>query len=247
LTTVKIMVINPNTTGAMTEKIAKAAKAVANSTTEITAVNPDKGPVSIEGYYDEAYCVPGLLELVCKGEKEGYNGYIIACFDDTGLDAARAVARGPVLGICEAAMYTAAMLGTSFSVVTTLPRSIPIIEHLALKYGMERFCRKVRAAEIPVLALETPNSDAAYKVRDEVKCAIAQDRAECILLGCAGMTDLAKWLSSETGVPVIDGVAAAVKLGEALVGLGVTTSKVGAYGFPIPKTYMGDFSRFQPE
>ncbi len=144
------MVINPNTTGAMTEKIAKAAKAVANSTTEITAVNPDKGPVSIEGYYDEAYCVPGLLELVCKGEKESYNGYIIACFDDTGLDAARAVARAPVLGICEAAMYTAAMLGTSFSVVTTLPRSIPIIEHLAVKYGMERFCRKVRAAEIPV-------------------------------------------------------------------------------------------------
>jgi allantoin racemase len=89
------MVINPNTTGAMTEKIAKAAKAVANSTTEITAVNPDKGPVSIEGYYDEAYCVPGLLELVCKGEKEGYNGYIIACFDDTGLDAARAVAVDP--------------------------------------------------------------------------------------------------------------------------------------------------------
>jgi allantoin racemase len=80
-----------------------------------------------------------------------------------------------------------------------------------------------------------------------VKNAIAQDRAECILLGCAGMTDLAQWLSSETGVPVIDGVAAAVKLVEALVGLGVTTSKVGSYSFPLPKPYIGDFAQFQPQ
>ncbi len=243
----KIMVINPNTTGSMTQKIGTAAKAVANSTTEITAVNPDKGPVSIEGYYDGAYAVPGMLELVRKGEAEGYNGFVIACFDDTGLDAARVVARSPVIGICEAAMYTAAMLGTSFSVVTTLPRSISIIEHLAVKYGMERFCRNVRSAEIPVLALEMLDSEATHKVRDEVKRAIADDRAECILLGCAGMADLAKWLSSETGVPVIDGVAAAVKLVEALVGLGVSTSKVGAYAFPLPKPYMGDFAPFQPK
>lgn len=241
------MVINPNTTGSMTEKIGVSARAVANPTTEVTVLNPDKGPASIEGHYDGAYAVPGMLELVRQGEAEGYNGYVIACFDDTGLDAAREVALCPVLGICEAAMYTAAMLGTSFSVVTTLPRSIPLIEHLAVRYGMERFCRKVRSAEIPVLALEAPDSDAAYQVRDEVKRAIAQDRAECILLGCAGMSDLAKWLSSETGVPVIDGVAAAVKLIEALVGLGVTTSKAGAYAFPLPKPYSGDFARFQPE
>jgi allantoin racemase len=241
------MVINPNTTGSMTEKIGVSARAVANPTTEITVLNPDKGPVSIEGHYDGAYAVPGMLELVRQGEAEGYHGYVIACFDDTGLDAAREVALSPVLGICEAAMYTAAMLGTSFSVVTTLPRSIAIIEHLAVRYGMERFCRKVRSSEIPVLALESPDSDAAYQVRDEVKRAIAQDRAECILLGCAGMSDLAKWLSSETGVPVIDGVAAAVKLIEALVGLGVTTSKAGAYGFPLPKPYSGDFARFQPK
>jgi allantoin racemase len=241
------MVINPNTTGSLTKKIEVSARAVAHPTTEIIALNPDKGPASIEGHYDGAYAVPGMLELVRKGETEGYNGYVIACFDDTGLDAAREVARSPVIGICEAAMYTAALLGTSFSVVTTLPRSIPIIEHLAVKYGMERFCRQVRSAEIPVLALETPGSDAAYKVKDEVKKAIAQDRAECILLGCAGMSDLAKWLSSETGVPVIDGVAAAVKLVEALVGLGISTSKIGGYGFPLPKTYRGDFACFQLE
>lgn len=243
----RIMVINPNTTGSMTEKIGISARAVANPTTEITALNPDKGPVSIEGHYDGAYAVPGILELVRQGEAQGYNGYVIACFDDTGLDAAREVARGPVVGICEAAMYTAAMLGTSFSVVTTLPRSVAIIEHLAMRYGMERFCRKVRAAEIPVLALEMPESDAACQVRDEVKKAIAEDHAECILLGCGGMTDLAQWLTSETGVPVIDGVAAAVKLVEALVGLGLTTSKAGAYNFPHPKTYTGDFARFQPK
>lgn len=231
----------------MTEKIGLSAKAVASPQTEITALNPDSGPASIEGHYDEAYCVPGLLETIRKGKSMGYDGYVIACFDDPGLDAARELVREPVLGICEAAMYAAAMVSTSFSVVTTLPRSIAIIEHLAHKYGMERFCRRVRAAAIPVLALEDPQSKATEQILAEIQCAIAQDRAESIVLGCAGMSDLAQWLSCETGVPVIDGVGAAVKMVEALIGLGLKTSKVGAYGFPLPKAYRGDFAPYQPE
>jgi allantoin racemase len=120
-------------------------------------------------------------------------------------------------------------------VVTTLPRAIPIIEELALRYGMEHHCRRVRAADIPVLALEEPGGNARARVRAEIERAIAEDGAEAILLGCAGMTDLTAELSRETGVPVIDGVVAAVKMAEALVGAGLATSKVGAYASPRPK------------
>jgi allantoin racemase len=228
----RILVINPNSTATMTQKIGECATKFAARDTVIQAVNPTDAPASIEGYFDEAMCLAGLLGEVRKGESAGYDGYVIACFDDTGLNACREIAKGPVLGICEAGMHAASMLASRFSVVTTLPRSIPIIEDLALNYGMERKCRKVRAADIPVLALEEEGSDAAMKVLAEVRRAVKEDGSEAILLGCAGMADLTQWLSKESGVPVIDGVVCAVKMVEALVGAGLKTSKVGAYAIP---------------
>ena len=123
------------------------------------------GPVSIEGYYDEAFAVPGLVAEVRKGEAQGYAGYVVACFDDTGVDAARCVARGPVLGIAEAAMHVATMIAGSFTIVSTLGRSGPALEHLVHKYGFDRRCRNVRTAEVPVLALEEPGSGAVDRLR----------------------------------------------------------------------------------
>ena len=232
---IRILVVNPNTTASMTDKIRASAEMVRAGGTKIVAVNPAEGPASIEGHYDEAMCLPGLLAEIRAGEEAGYDGYVVACFDDPGLGACREIARGPVIGICEAAMHTASLIATSFSVVTTLPRSVPIVEHLAHRYGMERHLRRVRAADIPVLALEEDGGSARNRVRDEVVMAVEQDRCEAVILGCAGMADLTAWLTEETGVPVIDGVVAAVKLVEALVGAGYGTSKVGAYAAPRPK------------
>ena len=86
----RILVVNPNTTARMTETIARAARGAAASGTEIVAVTSSMGPASIEGYYDEALAVPGLLVEIAEGERAGADAAIIACFDDTGLDAARA-------------------------------------------------------------------------------------------------------------------------------------------------------------
>lgn len=242
----RINIVNPNTTLSMTEKIAAAARAVAAEGTEIRAVSPAMGPVSIEGYYDEAFCVPGLLEEIGNAEALGFDGHVIACFDDPGLDAARQLARGPVVGIAEAAMHVATLVAGSFTIVTTLARAVPTMEHLARKYGFAHHCRKVRAAEFPVLALEEPGSGARELLRAEIARAVAEDRCEAILLGCAGMADLNAALEAEFRLPVIDGVAAATKLVEALVGLGLQTSKIGAYAPALAKPYTGLFARFAP-
>lgn len=242
----KLLAINPNTTWSMTDKIGATARAVAAPGTEIVALSPADGPVSIEGHYDEAYCVPGLLQETIKGVADGADAVIVACFDDPGLDACREAVDVPVIGICEAAMRMASLVSHSFSVVTTLNRAVPVIEALALKYGMERHCRRVRAAEVPVLALEDPESDATDKVRAEVLAAMKEDHAEAVILGCAGMTDLTEALTRETGAPVLDGVAAAVKLAEAAVGLGLKTSKVGGYASPRVKDYTGAFAPYAP-
>ena len=235
----EILVVNPNTTASMTDKIRAAAEAVASRGTRITAVNPEIGPESIEGYYDEALAVPGLLAEIGKGEARGVAGHVIACFDDTGLDAARALARAPVVGIGEAAFHLASLVAGRFSVITTLHRSVPAIEQNLVKYGLASRCARVRAAEIPVLALEDKDSDARARIEAEIDAAKRHDRAEAIVLGCAGMADLAAELSVRHGLPVVDGVAAAVMLVESLARLGLRTSKQGGYAEPLAKAIPG--------
>lgn len=241
----QLLIVNPNTTQSMTATIADAACRVANPQTVIQAVTSSMGPVSIEGYYDEAFAVPGLLVEIAKGEKAGAQAAIIACFDDTGLDAARALAHIPVIGICEAAMAVTSFIARRFTVVTTMERSRLPVEELVHRYGMGGRCR-VRAADIPVLSLEDPGSNARDRLRSEITAALREDRAEAIVLGCAGMADLAADLSREFGVPVVDGVSAAVKQTEALVALGLTTAKRGAYAAPVQKPYRGALEAFAP-
>ncbi len=165
----KILIVNPNTTASMTETIGAAARAVAAPGTEISAVTSSMGPVSIEGYYDEAFAVPGLIQAFMNAPDA--DAGIIACFDDTGLDAARSVARYPVVGICEAALVTAGQLAKRIAVVTTLPRSIVPLEELVRRYGFaERAV--VTACNVAVLDLEKPGSGAAEKLEAEIARAL---------------------------------------------------------------------------
>src|SRR6202161_3715569 len=97
----RIQVINPNTTRSMTLKIGAAAKAAASPGVEVTTVNPDYGPASIEGYFDEAFSIPGVIEEI--GKARDADAFVIACFDDTGLESARRATPSPVIGIGEGA------------------------------------------------------------------------------------------------------------------------------------------------
>jgi allantoin racemase len=235
----EILVVNPNTTASMTAAIGRAAERVAAPGTRITAVNPGTGPESIEGFYDEALAVPGLLAEIARGEARRVGGHVLACFDDTGLDAARALARAPVVGIGEAAFHMASLIAGRFAVVTTLSRSIPAIEQNLVKYGLAARCARVRATEVPVLALERRETDACKRIDAEIEAAKRADRAEAIVLGCAGMVDLAAELTARHALPVVDGVTAAVLMIEALARLSLTTSKLGGYAFPLPKRVAG--------
>lgn len=242
----KICVINPNTTASMTETIADAASHARAETTEVMAVTSSMGPVSIEGYYDEALAVPGLLVEIAKAERDKADAAIIACFDDTGLDASRAMASIPVIGICQASLSLASFIAQRYTIITTMERSRIPIEHLVTRYGHAGRCN-VRAADIPVLSLEDPNSNARDRLRGELATALREDRAEAIILGCAGMADLSASLQAEFGLPVIDGVSAAIKHAEALVTLSLSTSKQGAYAAPVEKKYCGILAPFAPE
>jgi allantoin racemase len=240
----RIKVINPNTTVSMTETIAAAARSVAASGTEIIAATSRSGAVSIEGHYDEAMSIVGLVDEI-HAEPHA-DAYIIACFGDPGLLAAREITASPVLGIAEAAMHAASFVATGFSIVTTLERTRIIAEHLVRNYGMGHHCRRVRATDIPVLELDKPGSNARKLILAECERAISEDKSGAIVLGCAGMADLTHYLEDKLQVPVIDGVVAAVKFAEALVGMGLKTSKRGDLAFPLHKQYVGKLTDYAP-
>lgn len=106
----------------MTRKIEAAARAVAHAATEIVAVNCQDGPASIQGYLDVSACVPGLMDVV--SQYPDVDAIVVACFDDTGVDVVRSVTSASVIGVGEAAYHAASMISPTFSVVTTLSRSL---------------------------------------------------------------------------------------------------------------------------
>ncbi|MCA2211143.1 aspartate/glutamate racemase family protein [Nocardia rosealba] len=242
----RIRVVNPNTTRAMTDTIEQCARAVVGAGTVLDAVTSATGPVSIESHYDEAMSVPGLLAAIRQGEAAGVDGYVIACFGDPGLDAARELATGPVIGIAEAAMRTASHLGRGFSVVTTLQRTTGRAVDLAEHYGLQRFCYGVHACELPVLALDT-DPDARKVVTEACRAAVLADGSDAVVLGCAGMADLCAHIRAEIGVPVIDGVAAATLTVQSLLTLGLRKSGSGEFATPPTKLYTGLLESFGSE
>ncbi len=229
----RILVVNPTSTTSMTRKIGAAAIRAASPGTEIVALNPKTGPVSIEGQYDEAISVPSLLDVL--RDTRDVDGVVIACFDDTGLDVARCLTTAPMTGIGEAGFHFASVLSNKFSVVTTLSRSVPAIKHNLVRYGLAHRCARVRASDVPVLELEKGDPDRRAKIAREIHLAIEGDRAEAIVLGCAGMTDLAASFAEEFGLPVLDGVACAVAMAKSIAHVGLVTSKRGGYASPIEK------------
>ena len=152
----------------------------------------------------------------------------------------------PVIGIGEAAFHIASLIAHKFSVVTTLARSIASIEQNLVKYGLAVRCARVRACNVPVLALEESSSQARRTIQDEIERSLVEDGAEAIVLGCAGMTYLTHGLEQAVGVPVLDGVACAVALAEGVARLGLRTSKRNTYAAPLAKHYSGAFAPFSP-
>lgn len=225
----RLLIINPNTTAEMTESVAAAARLAARPETEIVALNPSDGPASIQGPEDGAAALPGLFAVFEAEvmEKGGYDGVIIACFDDTGLLELKDRSPVPVIGIGEAGYHAAMLAGRRFSVVTTLAVSVPVLEENIARYGFASRCAKVRAAGVPVLDLEFAKDAAEKKVVEEATHAISEDGCDAIVLGCAGMAELAQDMRDRFGIPVVDGVAAAVTLAEALASAGLGVTPVG--------------------
>ena len=233
----RILVINPNTREEMTGDMGDAARRYARADTEIETVCPDWGQLSIEGHYEDYVAAVATLEVI-RERAADFDGVVIACFGDPGLPAARELSSVPVVGIAEAAMLTACTVAHRFSIVTVLPRVRPFLEDVVRYHGLESRCASIRTTPLSVLDCERDPSAAEREIVKASRAAIAEDGAEAICLGCAGMGPLDKAVQDQVGVPVLDGTACAVKLLEGIVDYGLFTSRVAAYKEPEPKEFV---------
>lgn len=221
----KILCINPNSSQEVTEGIEKICRKYSLSDTEVEVKYIEEAPPGIESYHDAAVSEKYLIERF-KEWKGKYDGFIIACHSDIGVDLLRELTDKPVIGIGEASMLFALPLGHKFSILSLKRKKIPQKEDLVRKYGLENRCTSIRITGLGVIATDEEKREKL--VQEGIK-AVKEDGAEVLILGCAGMAGLDKEIEKIIGVPVIDGVVSAIMTIESLIRYRVSTSKVGKY------------------
>lgn len=229
----RILVMNPNTTASMTASIRATATAVAAPGTDILATEPLWGPESIEGHFEGYLSAAAVLDRLATLDTP-FDALVMAGFGEPGREGAQELLDVPVLDITESAAQMAMMLGHAYGVVTTLDRAVPQIRDRLLTAGLLQRCAGVRGTGLGVLELEGDPERTTRIIIDTAR-SLVRDGAEVICLGCGGMAGLQENVAAELGVPVVDGVAAAVKFAEAVVGLRLTTSAVRSFAAPRPK------------
>ena len=234
----RILVVNVNTTESITETIAQQARAIASPGTEIVGLTPYFGAESVEGNFESYLAAIAVMDRVMAYDQP-FDAVIQAGYGEHGREGLQELLNVPVVDITEAAASTAMFLGHAYSVVTTLDRTVPLIEDRLKLAGLYPRCASVRASGMAVLELEEDPPAAMEAIVRQAELAIRDDKAEVICLGCGGMAGLDEQIRQRTGVPVVDGVTAAVMIAESLVRLGLSTSKVRTYAAPRPKKVIG--------
>ncbi|WP_018085004.1 aspartate/glutamate racemase family protein [Desulfurispora thermophila] len=241
----KIKVIMPITSDVFNNEIREEFKHYIEPGDSFDVENLDYGPASIESEFDEAMAIPDILNKVKKAQKEGFDGVIIDCFGDPGVNAARELVDIPVCGGFEPSMQIAAGLGKNLGIVTVLPNVVPMLQDLISKMGLEKRVKSIRYVNIPVLDLGDKQKleDELYNQSLE---AIKNDHVHVLVLGCTGMMGMAHNLMQrlkEAGydIPVVDPAFAAVMMVKNYVHMGLKHSRLTYMTPPVkPYTWWGN-------
>lgn len=227
------------------KKLGERLEKETNGVVKLEVVPLDKGTASIEGGYDEALNVPYILQKVKWAEKNGYDAVVLDCFGDPGLDAAREIAKIPVIGANQASIHMASQLAGRFSVINILPETESLVRSLIMKYGLIENLASIRTIHVPVLELEKNPELTVKKVVEAAEKAVLEDSAYAIVLGCTGMSPLVEAIEKRfeeigVSVPVIEPLRAAIYTAISVVLMGVSHSK-RAYMTPREKFRNVDF------
>lgn len=226
----KILLVNPNLTQAVTDAVLAAARARAAPGTELVAVTGSFGPAVIGSRAENALAQHGVLDLVAR-HAPGCDAVVLGVSLDTGLWACRELLDIPVIGMTEAGLLCGATVATRIGLLTNGARMGPLYRELVQSYGLGG-----RLAGIETLTL-TPQQmvgapqdvqAAQQAVMAAARTLIERDGAEAVLLAGAAMASMAEVLQAHLPVPLLDGVGCAVALAQAMVGLRLPRAQVGS-------------------
>jgi allantoin racemase len=224
----RLGLINPNTSAGDTAAMARLARAALGPEADVLELTASDSFPGIEGEVGHVAAAAAVLDLV-RGRPD-LDAYLIGCYDDPALHAARELTSAPVVGIGEAALMSATLVARRFAVVTTLRRGVAAIEDGVRAQGLVHRCAGVVALERAVD--EQRAADAEDAIVEAGRRALADLGAHAIVLACGAMAASADAVAARLAAPVCDGVAFGALLAHALWRTGLGPSPVGAYAFP---------------
>lgn len=238
------LVINPNTSLEMTAEIAETAERVFQPPWSCVVTAAPGGPESLESwtdYYLASVCVLPLLE-----EFQDVDGVVLACFGDPGLYVLKEQCRVPVVGIAEASMSLALLLGAKFGILAGMGRAVELMDSMVQTYGLSERYAGSQSLAMRVLAFERDRPK-TLETLVVASTALRARGAEVLLLGCAGLTGFADELQARVSMPVIDPVEAGCRTLVALADAGYSTSQVGLFARPAAQRMNNLADLFSPE
>ena len=234
----RILILNPNTTESVTELMLQAGSAVASPDTELLALTAPRGFPYISNRAEAQIAGAIVLEMLAEHHHE-IDAAIVAAFGDPGLFGARQLFDVPVIGISEAAMLTACLLGERFGIVTFAEALGTWYRDCVEMHRLTERCAGIRALGQPFSTIASVQAEKEDMLVDLANQAAAEDLAEVVILAGAPLAGLANRVSGRIPVPLVDPTAAAVRQAESLVALGARKPTAGSFRRPAAKPTRG--------
>ena len=215
----KLLVVNPNSSEAVTAQIMESARRAASAGTELVGITTKGGTRNIDSafgdYLSGAFMIRTCLDAVALHKPDAV---VLAGFGRVGIDALKEALTIPVVSIAESSMAMACLLGHRFTTLTMLQQFIPYQQDLVRYYGFEAKCASVRAININVEECAINREKTLRELKEQIQRVVTEDRAEVVILACAGLCGYDVELSRLAGIPVLDPVTVGVRSEERRVG-----------------------------
>lgn len=234
----RILLLNPNTSAGMTERMLTVGRTVAGAGTELVPLTAPRGVPYIASRAEAQIGGAVALEMLAE-HHDGAEAAIIAAFGDPGLFGARELFDRPVVGMAEAAMLTACMLGQRFALVTFATALGPWYAECVAAHGLTGRCAGIRLLDSPFRDVGAVQNEKEGLLIDLAHRAVAEDGADVVILAGAPLAGLAARVADRIPVPVVDPIAASVKQAEALIALAPRKAQAGTFRRPPPKPTLG--------
>jgi allantoin racemase len=234
----RLLIVNPNTTEAVTKRLVDAASGVASPATTISGLTAPRGFPYISNRAEAQ--IGGAIALEMLAERHAQvDACIIGAFGDPGLLGARTLFDIPVIGMSEASMLTACMLGRQFAIITFAEALANWYRDCVGSNGLENRCASIRGLRTRFASIAGVQEQMEEELIRLANLAVAEDGADVIILAGAPLAGLAQRAARLIQVPVVDPISAAVKQAEAIFALAPRIPAAGSFRRPDPKETMG--------